>query len=379
MAVPEGELDDRTTADSKQYPGQAMIAVENLSLSIPVGEICVLVGPSGCGKSTILRMINRMIEPTSGKILINGEEVAHKDSDQLRMGIGYVIQQIGLLPHRTIAENIAIVPRLYKWPKDKIAKRVDELIVMMGLDLEKTRGSYPSQLSGGQMQRVGVARAMAVDPPIMLMDEPFGAVDPIARTNLQDEFLRLQKELKKTIVFVTHDINEAIKMGDNIAILNAGKIVQFGTPEEILTNPKNSFVENFIGHDRVVKKLNLYRVEEAMQPVGCLVRDAELASASEAMKAAGTEVAFLLNEVGKPFGHVTLAEFEEAKGDMEGLREKVVRTKTTFTQTTTSLPEALSLLLEFDVDYLGVLKGEELCGMLSFKDIRRHVYRKGGW
>ena len=364
---------------TKQYSGQAMPAVENLSLSIPVGEICVLVGPSGCGKSTILRMINRMIEPTSGKILINGEDVARKDSDQLRMGIGYVIQQIGLLPHRTIAENIAIVPRLYKWPKEKIAKRVDELIVMMGLDLEKTRGSYPSQLSGGQMQRVGVARAMAVDPPIMLMDEPYGAVDPIARTNLQDELLRLQKELKKTIVFVTHDINEAIKMGDNIAILNAGKIVQFGTPEEILTNPKNSFVENFIGHDRVVKKLNLYRVEEAMQPVGCLVRDVELVSASEKMKAAGTEVAFLLNEEGKPFGHVTLAEFEEAKGDLEGLRERVLRTKTTFVQTTTSLPEALSLLLEFDVDYLGILKGEELCGMLSFKDIRRHVYRKEGW
>ncbi|MHB8075785.1 betaine/proline/choline family ABC transporter ATP-binding protein [Desulfosporosinus fructosivorans] len=363
---------------TKQYPGQAMPAVEQLSLSIPEGEICVLVGPSGCGKSTILRMINRMIEPTSGSVTIKGENVSKTDSDQLRMGIGYVIQQIGLLPHRTIAENIAIVPRLYKWPKEKIAKRVDELIVMMGLDLEKTRGKYPSQLSGGQMQRVGVARAMAVDPPIMLMDEPFGAVDPIARTHLQDELLRLQKEIKKTIVFVTHDINEAIKMGDNIAIFDAGKLVQFGTPEEILTNPKNSFVENFIGHDRVVKKLSLYRVDEAMQPVKCLVREAELLSAGQMMKDAGAEVAFVLNEVGKRLGHLTLAEFEECPDGLEALRKKVLRTETAFVQATTSLPDALSLLLEFDSDYLGILEGKELCGVLSFKDIRRHVYRKEG-
>lgn len=312
---------------TKQYPGQALPAVDQLSLSIPEGEICVLVGPSGCGKSTTLRMINRMIEPTSGIIKINGSDVTDTNPDQLRMGIGYVIQQIGLLPHRTIAENIAIVPRLYKWPKDKIKKRVEELIIMMGLDLEKTRDKYPAQLSGGQMQRVGVARAMAVDPPIMLMDEPFGAVDPIARTHLQDEFLRLQKVIKKTIVFVTHDINEAIKMGDKIAIFNAGRLVQFGTPEEILTSPINSFVENFIGHDRVVKKLNLFHVEEVMQPVGSEVRRSDFKA---------------------------------------------------FAQTTSSLPDALSMLLEYDVDYLGILKGEELCGMLSFKDIRKHVYRKEG-
>jgi len=311
----------------KQYPGQTMPAVDQLSLSIPEGEICVLVGPSGCGKSTTLRMINRMIEPTAGMIKINGEDVKNTDVDHLRMGIGYVIQQIGLLPHRTIAENIALVPRLYKWPKEKIKKRVEELIVLMGLDLEKTWGKYPSQLSGGQMQRVGVARAMAVDPLIMLMDEPFGAVDPIARTHLQDQFLRLQKEIKKTIVFVTHDINEAIKMGDKIAIFDAGKLVQFGTPEEILSRPINSFVENFIGHDRVVKKLNLFRAEDVMQPVG--------------------------DEVSK----------DEFK---------------VFAQTATSLPDALSLLLEYDVDYLGILKGEELCGKLSFKDIRKHVYKKEG-
>ena len=363
---------------TKQYPGQAMPAVDQLSLSIPEGEICVLVGPSGCGKSTTLRMINRMIEPTSGIIKINGNDVSNTDPDHLRMGIGYVIQQIGLLPHRTIAENIAIVPRLYKWPKDKIKKRVEELIVMMGLDPEKTRDKYPSQLSGGQMQRVGVARAMAVDPPIMLMDEPFGAVDPIARTHLQDEFLRLQKEIKKTIVFVTHDINEAIKMGNKIAIFNAGKLVQFGTPEEILTNPINEFVENFIGHDRVVKKLNLFHAAEAMQPVRCLVHENELLNAAQKMKDTGTEVAFLLNEVGKSCGHITLADLKEFGEDLVGLRKKVLRTEKAFVQSTTSLPDALSLLLEYDVDYLGILKGEELQGMLSFKDIRKHVYRKEG-
>lgn len=311
----------------KQYPSQAMPAVDQLSLSIPEGEICVLVGPSGCGKSTTLRMINRMIEPTSGMIKINGSDITKTNPDQLRMGIGYVIQQIGLLPHRTIAENIAIVPRLYRWPKDKIKKRVEELIAIMGLDPEKTLDKYPAQLSGGQMQRVGVARAMAVDPPIMLMDEPFGAVDPIARTRLQDEFLRLQKVIKKTIVFVTHDISEAIKMGDKIAIFNVGRLVQFGTPNEILTNPINDFVENFIGHDRLVKKLNLFCVEDVMQPLN---RDFR-------------------------------------KSDFR-----------IFVQTTSSLPDALSRLLEYDVDYLGVLKDEELCGRLSFQDIRKHVYRKEG-
>ncbi|HBV88182.1 ABC transporter ATP-binding protein [Desulfosporosinus sp.] len=363
---------------TKKYPGQAMPAVDKLSISIPKGEICVLVGPSGCGKSTILRMINRMIEPTSGIVKINGEDVTQKNPDQLRMGIGYVIQQIGLLPHRTIAENIAIVPRLYKWPKEKIKQRVDELIVMMGLDLEKTRGKYPAQLSGGQMQRVGVARAMAVDPPIMLMDEPFGAVDPIARTHLQDELLRLQKEIKKTIVFVTHDINEAIKMGDRIAIFNAGKLVQFGTPEEILTNPVNEFVEDFIGRDRVVKKLNLYSAGDAMQPIRCVVKENELGNAAQKMKEAGAEVAFLLNKAGKACGHITSSDLDEFGKDLGGLRKRIGRTEKAFVQTTTPFPDALSLLLEYDADYLGILKGEELCGMLSFKGIRKHVYRKEG-
>lgn len=363
---------------TKKYPGQALAAVEELSISIPNGEICVLVGPSGCGKSTTLRMINRMIEPTAGTIQIDGKNIMDNDPDRLRMGIGYVIQQIGLLPHRTIAENIAIVPRLYKWPKDKIMKRVDELLIMMGLDPEKTRHKYPSQLSGGQMQRVGVARAMAVDPPIMLMDEPFGAVDPIARNHLQDEFLRLQKEIKKTIVFVTHDINEAIKMGDKIAIFNVGKLVQFGTPEEILTHPVNEFVEDFIGHDRVVKKLSLYRIEEAMHKEVCKLEENELLNALQKMTDTKCEVAFLINADGKPYGYITPDDIRESGGIPEELKRVAESRRKAFAQLSVPLPAALSMMLEYDSDYLGVLNAEELCGVLSFKDIRKHVYRKEG-
>lgn len=365
---------------TKQYAGQPHPAVDNLTLTVPEGEICVLVGPSGCGKSTTLRMINRMIEPSAGSITINGQSVMNNDPDHLRMGIGYVIQQIGLLPHRTIAENIAIVPRLYKWPKDKIVRRVDELLAMMGLDPEKTRSKYPSQLSGGQMQRVGVARAMAVDPPIMLMDEPFGAVDPIARTHLQDEFLRLQREIRKTIVFVTHDINEAIKMGDKIAIFGEGKLVQFGTPEEVLTNPADEFVENFIGYDRIVKKLFLYQVQEAYRPAVCRIRPQEIGNALSKMRAEQAEVAFVLDEADKLYGYLTREELEqeETVRDAGGLHKLAASRSKAFVQTTTPLPDALSVMLEYDTEYVGVLKNGLLEGVMSFKDIRRHVYRREG-
>ena len=269
---------------TKVYTGQTTPAVNKVSISIPEGETCVFVGPSGCGKSTTLKMINRMISVTSGAILIDGKDISHSDPDKLRMEIGYVIQQIGLLPHRTVAENIAIVPRLYGWDRERIRARVDELLNLVKLDPEANRDKFPSQLSGGQMQRVGVARAMAADPPIMLMDEPFGAVDPIARANLQDEFHRLQQQMKKTICFVTHDINEAIKMGDRIAIYNNGVLVQYGTPEEILTHPVNDFVSDFIGHDRLVKKLSLFRIEKVCTPVRCTVSDGELEQPALAQK-----------------------------------------------------------------------------------------------
>ena len=247
----------------KIYPGSDVPAVADLDLNIPKGEILVLVGPSGCGKSTTLRLINRMIEPTSGRIIFDGEDVTTVNADQLRRQIGYVIQQIGLFPHQTIAQNIATVPKLLGWDKAKIAARVDELLEITGLDPNQYRDRYPKELSGGQAQRVGVARALGGDPDVLLMDEPFGAIDPITRDRLQNEFLRLQGELKKTIVFVTHDIDEAIKMGDRIAILGEQSVIrQFDTPERILAYPVDDFVSDFIGSGSTLKGLNFERVRD---------------------------------------------------------------------------------------------------------------------
>jgi osmoprotectant transport system ATP-binding protein len=246
---------------SKTYPGSDRPVVNDLSFEILEGEICVLVGPSGCGKTTTMRMVNRLIEPTEGEILIDGEPNTRMSGTQLRRKIGYAIQQIGLFPHRTISENIATVPSLLRWDKQRIRSRVDELLELVGLDADEYRDRYPAELSGGQQQRVGVARAMAADPPIMLMDEPFGAVDPITRERLQDEFLNIQQNIKKTIVFVTHDIDEAIKIGDKIAILKQGGfLAQYDTPENILSNPNSEFVASFVGNDRILKRLSLTRV-----------------------------------------------------------------------------------------------------------------------
>jgi osmoprotectant transport system ATP-binding protein len=248
---------------SKTYPGTETSVVNDLSFEVLDGEVCVLVGPSGCGKTTTMRMINRLIEPTDGEILIDGKPNTSMSGTQLRRKIGYAIQQIGLFPHRTIADNIATVPNLVGWDKSRIKDRVNELLELVGLDPSDYRDRYPAELSGGQQQRVGVARALAADPPIMLMDEPFGAVDPITRERLQDEFLNIQKDIKKTIVFVTHDIDEAIKMGDKIAILKQGGVLaQYDTPENILSNPNSEFVSSFVGGDRVLKRLSLTRVGE---------------------------------------------------------------------------------------------------------------------
>ena len=245
---------------SKTFPGQTEPAVDDLSMDIYEGEIVVFVGPSGCGKTTTMKMINRIIEPTGGRIFLDGEDVTTTNPDKLRRRIGYVIQQIGLFPHMTIASNIATVPRMLGWDKGRTNARVDELLETVGMD-RSYRDRHPKELSGGQRQRVGVARAMAADPPIMLMDEPFGAVDPITREGLQDEFLRLQEEIQKTIVFVTHDIDEAIKMGDRIAILREQSVIaQYDTPERILTDPADEYVEDFIGAGASLKRLSLSKV-----------------------------------------------------------------------------------------------------------------------
>ncbi len=252
----------RYAGASKRYPGSAKAAVEELTLEVPAGEICVLVGPSGCGKTTAMRMVNRMVEPTSGDILIGERSVRERSPAQLRREIGYVIQQIGLFPHRTIAQNIGAVPQLLGWKKERTAARATELLALVGLDPDLAE-RYPTQLSGGQQQRVGVARALAADPLVMLMDEPFGAIDPINRERLQNEFLRLQAEIGKTVLFVTHDIDEAIKMGDRIAIMReGGKVAQFATPAELLMDPADEFVEDFVGADRALKRLALMRVAD---------------------------------------------------------------------------------------------------------------------
>jgi len=248
---------------TKRYPGRSAAAVDNLSLRIPAGEICVLVGPSGGGKTTAMKMVNRLIEITEGDILMDGQSVRSLEVIELRRRIGYVIQHVGLFPHMSIADNIATVPRLLGWPKARIHARVRELLELVGLDPVHDPGRYPIQLSGGQQQRVGLARAMAADPALMLMDEPFGALDPITRDRLQQEFLRLHAEIRKTVIFVTHDIDEAIKMGDRIAILREGGILaQYDTPDAILANPADDFVARFVGADRSLKRLALKRLSD---------------------------------------------------------------------------------------------------------------------
>ncbi len=304
---------------TKQYLGTAQPAVDHITLTVPEGEVCVLIGPSGCGKTTTMRLINRMIEPTGGRIELMGRDVTHMDAVELRRGIGYVIQQVGLFPHLTIAENIATVPKLLGWDDARTERRIDELLELVALEPATYRHRYPRDLSGGQKQRIGVARALAADPPVMLMDEPFGAIDPITRTRLQDEFLRIQERVKKTVVFVTHDLDEAIKMGDRIAILREGKLVQYDTPEHILARPANAFVKEFVGQDRALKRLSLYTVESRMRPVGNIVSDTpqlnigdSLRDALSLLLNAKSEVALVRDRSGAAVGMLRLADIHAA-------------------------------------------------------------------
>jgi len=296
---------------TKVFPGQDQPAVEDLSMEIYEGEIVVFVGPSGCGKTTTMKMINRLIEPSSGRIFLEGEDVTKVNSDNLRRRIGYVIQQIGLFPHMTIADNIATVPKMLGWDNKRISDRIDELLETVGIDLSY-RNRYPKELSGGQRQRIGVARAMAADPPVLLMDEPFGAIDPITRDRLQDEFLRLQQEIRKTIVFVTHDIDEAIKMGDRIAILRTqSRIAQYDTPEKILTDPADDFVADFIGAGASIKRLRLSTVEEiepADWPVARLSDSRE--EVRNKIQSSEKDYALLLDDRERPKRWVTVEHLE---------------------------------------------------------------------
>lgn len=251
----------------KIYPKAATAALADISLTIHRGEFVILLGPSGCGKTTLMKMINRLIEPSSGTILLDGVDIQAINATKLRQQIGYVIQQVGLFPHMTVAENIAVVPKLLGWPKAKIQNRIDELLQLIQLDPVQFRQRYPAQISGGQAQRVGLARALAADPGVMLMDEPFGAIDAITRTALQDEMLRIQQQLQKTIVFVTHDVEEALRLADKIAILHEGTIVQYDTPLNLLRNPANHYVAELLGADDLVRRLSLIQVRHVLQPL----------------------------------------------------------------------------------------------------------------
>jgi osmoprotectant transport system ATP-binding protein len=351
---------------TKRYGGpDAPPAVDGLTLTVPAGEICVLVGPSGCGKTTTMKMVNRLIEPTSGRITIGEQDVQALSAVELRRHIGYVIQQVGLFPHLTIAENVAVVPRLLRWTPDRIHARVDELLELIGLEPARDRDRYPSELSGGERQRVGVARALAADPPVMLMDEPFGAVDPIRRERLQNEFLRLQEQVRKTVIFVTHDVDEAIKMADRIAILHRGGVLaQYDTPQAILANPASEFVERFVGADRGLKQLSLRRVRdlELLQPV--LVHAGEDRDAVRTRLAGKEDLdyALLLDEAGRPLGWVGARELA-GSGPID---PDAATPGAPTVQPETTLRDALSAMLSSSVQ-LGVVVDdrERVHGLVS--------------
>jgi osmoprotectant transport system ATP-binding protein len=346
---------DRVT---KRYGGPGTPpAVDELSLTVPAGKIIVLVGPSGCGKTTTMKMINRLIEPSGGRITIDGEDIMRRPAVELRRRIGYVIQQVGLFPHLTVGDNVAVVPRLLRWKEARVRERIDELLDLVGLDASTYARRYPSELSGGERQRIGVARALAADPPLMLMDEPFGAVDPIRRDRLQNEFLRLQRRMRKTVVFVTHDVDEAIKMADRIAILQRGGILaQYDTPDAILANPASEFVERFVGADRGLKRLSLGRVRDIplLEPVIVHAGEERAAVRRRLESVAEIDYALLIDDRERPLGWI---ESHDLVG--EGTVEPGAATPGAPTvELETTLRDALSTMLSSSVQ-LGVVVDEE--------------------
>ena len=365
---------------TKIYPGATQPAVDSVSLTVPQGEICVFIGPSGCGKTTLMRLINRLIPLTSGSISVDGKDIMTLNPIELRRHIGYVIQQVGLFPHMTVRDNIATVPKLLGWTKAKIDERVDELLGLVNLDPREFRDRYPRQLSGGQAQRIGVARAMAANPTTMLMDEPFGAIDPINREVLQDEFLRIQAKLKKTIIFVTHDINEAIKMGQRVVLLQDGQLVQAGLPDELLNRPANEFVKSFVGADRVLKRLNLLKVRDAMMlnPVHCLEEDLSEKVLEQMTKC---DLAFLIvaDRDQKLLGYVNQYDLRGHKG----IIADVVRKLTLTVSPERNLKEALSQMLSYDLGILVAVDEEDhIQGVLNsatlFKLVGATYDERGG-
>lgn len=357
---------------TKRYPGQEAPAVNNVTLSISAGEIVCLVGPSGCGKTTTMKLINRLIEPTAGTITIGGNDVTTQQADELRRGIGYVIQNAGLFPHYTVAENVAVVPRLLGWNKARVADRTAELLTMVGLDNKTFAQRYPAQLSGGQQQRVGVARALAADPPVLLMDEPFGAVDPITRLHLQDELLNLNETLRKTIVFVTHDFDEAIKLGNRIAILAAGsRIVQYAPPAEILANPADDFVVQFIGPGAAVKLLHATQVADIELDSCPTVQKRQ--TVTEVRTQWGDDVPdwALILDGSRPVAWIEKATLAAATpnsfvGDIGTPITEVIRGRAT-------VQDALESLLASDTEFVPVAERGRYRGIISLSTVQRAI------
>jgi osmoprotectant transport system ATP-binding protein len=346
---------------AKRYP-DGTVAVDDLSLDVPRGALVALVGPSGCGKTTTLKMVNRLIEPTGGHLYLDGADVTHVDPVRLRRRIGYVIQQVGLFPHRNVIDNVATVPELLGWDARRRKARARELLELVGLDPDRFAKRYPHELSGGQQQRVGVARALAADPPVLLMDEPFGAVDPIARDHLQAEFLRLQQQVRKTVLFVTHDIEEAVRLGDLIAVLRqGGRLQQYDTPATVLGSPANEFVAEFVGSDRGLKRLSVTPIDLGdieRPPVVHL--DDTLADAAAVLDQGGSRWAVVLDERDRLHGWIGVESTASS-----GLVRDAARRMEAWVSAGASLKQAFAEMLQHDAGWVAVLDGDRYVGVLT--------------
>ncbi|NYT65988.1 ABC transporter ATP-binding protein [Alcaligenaceae bacterium] len=359
-----------------EHADRKTVAADSISMTVPDGEICVLLGPSGCGKTTTLKMINRIVVPTSGKVYINGEDTSDVDTVELRRSIGYVIQQIGLFPNMTIEENVCVVPRLLGWSKEKSKRRAAELLEMMALDPSEFLKRYPKELSGGQQQRVGVARALAADPPVLLMDEPFGAIDPINRESIQDEFLKMQQVLRKTVLFVSHDIDEAVKMGDKIAIFRDGRLEQFSTPDALLAHPANEFVADFLGNDRTLKRLRLLKVSDVMdKSVVTVTPQDSLKYAATLMVQAEQSTIVVLDSQKCLLGTLFLKDAIDRSGDVKS-HYRVLPTKAHVDE---DLRSAVSSMFRHGISWLACVDANDVFyGCITQRGIRHElggVYR----
>lgn len=363
---------------TKKFPGMGKPAVKDLSLEVKQGNVCVLVGPSGCGKTTTMKMINRIHEPTSGSLYIDGKDALKMNPIKLRLDIGYVIQEIGLFPHQTIEENVATVPNEKKWPKAKTRERVDEMLTLVGLDPKIYGNRYPSALSGGQKQRVGVARAMVSDPPIMLMDEPFGAVDPITRARLQNEFLRIQDRISKTIVFVTHDIDEAIKMGDTIAVMRDGKLIQHATPSDLLSAPADEFVASLVGRNRSIKRLHLIRIREILDRLDRpkpATEDMQLDDIQQRLEESDVRSVMVVDRDNKLKGIIGVSDLKRKVGEVAADYMNEIDQAVTDDAT---LNDALSVMLECGEGFIAVVnEDDQYQGTITLGDLLNVVKEDG--